>query len=313
MKIKKKHDIHERSFVEEITKNWQLYLMVLIPLIYILVFKYGPMYGAQIAFRDYKVSEGIWGSEWVGLKHFKKLIESAQFWNVVKNTVLLSIYSLAVSIPFPIMLAIGINYTDNRFFKKSVQMISYLPHFISIVIIVSMVNMVFNVRTGVVTNIVAMITGERPDVLSAEGSFRHLYVWSGLWQSIGWNSIIYVSALAGVDPELHEAAIIDRANKWQRIWHIDIPSILPTIAILIIMNMGQILTVGFDKTYLMQSSVNLDVSEVLSTYEYKNGIGSRLPQFSYPSAIGLLSSTVTFIMVMASNKISNKLSGYGLW
>ena len=301
------------SFVREVSAHWELYLMLLIPIAYIMVFKYWPMYGAQIAFRDFKISDGILGSEWVGLKHFRRLFSTPMFWKATRNTLSLSIYRLIVGIPFPIMLAIGITYLKNNFAKKYVQMITYLPHFISIVIIVSMINLMFNVRTGVVTTLIELITGNRIDILANKNSFVHLYVWSGEWQSLGWSSIIYISALAGVDPSLHEAGLIDGANKWQRIRHIDLPSILPTIAILVIMDLGKILSVGFDKTFLMQTPINLDVSEILSTYEYKNGIGSNLPQYSYPAAIGLMTSTVTFILVILSNKISNKLSGYGLW
>ncbi len=297
----------------DIRENYQLYLMVLIPLIYIFVFKYIPMYGAQIAFRNYNAADGILGSRWVGLSHFKRFLTSPQFAEIVKNTLVLAVYTQLVSMPFPIILAIGLNYCRNDKLKKAVQMITYLPHFLSTVIIVSLITMLFNYQTGLVSNISNMLLGHRADIMNVASNFKHLFVWSDVWQNAGWSSILYVSALAGVDPSLHEAAMIDGASKWKRIYHIDMPCILPTVAIMLIMSMGKLLSVSFDKTFLMQNPANLGVSEVLSTFEYKRGIAASIPDYSYPAAIGLTTSAITFVLVMVSNKLSNKLSGYGLW
>lgn len=293
--------------------NYQLYLMILVPFIYIFVFKYLPMYGAQIAFRNYRVNDGILNSEWVGLKHFIRFFSTPHCRQIIKNTFVLALYSQLVSVPIPILLAIGINYCRSGKLKKSVQMISYLPHFLSTVIIVSLISMVFSYQSGLVSNISEILTGNRIDILNKPANFKHLYVWSDVWQNTGWSSILYVSALAGVDPALHEAAMIDGASKWKRIYHIDLPCILPTVAIMLIMSMGKLLAVGFDKTFMMQNPTNLGVSEVLSTFEYKRGIAASIPDYSYPAAIGLTTSLVTFILVMVSNKLSQKLSGYGLW
>lgn len=301
------------GYFSDIKKNWQLYVMILLPLIYILVFKYYPMYGARIAFCDYIPQKGVAGSEWVGLKHFINFINSPQFFVLIKNTLTLSLYSLLLSIPFPILLALSLHYLINQRFKKVVQMSTYLPHFLSTVIIVSMLHLIFNTQSGVVNNILNAITGEKINFMSLSKYFRHMYVWSGVWQDVGWNSILYISALAGVDPQLHEAAIIDGAGKWRRIWHIDIASIMPTISIMIIMSMGSIISVGFDKSFLMQNPTNLDVSEILSTYEYKIGIGGGMPNYSYPAAIALMTSIVTFILICVTNKISKSLSETSLW
>lgn len=297
----------------DLRENYQLYLMILIPLIYIFVFKYMPMYGAQIAFRSYNAADGILGSQWVGMKHFVRFFTSPQFGIIVKNTLVLAVYTQLISMPFPILLAIGLNYCRSSKLKKTVQMITYLPHFLSTVIIVSLITMLFNYQTGLVSNISNMLFGQRVDIMNVATNFKHLFVWSDVWQNAGWSSILYVSALAGVDPSLHEAAMIDGASKWKRIYHIDMPCILPTVAIMLVMSMGKLLSVSFDKTFLMQNPTNLEFSEVLSTFEYKRGIAASIPDYSYPAAIGLTTSAITFVLVMVSNKLSNKLSGYGLW
>lgn len=297
----------------DIRKNWQLYIMIAIPIIYILIFKYYPMYGARIAFCDYVPRKGISGSEWVGFKHFINFVNSPQFIKLIKNTLALSLYSLVLSIPFPIILAISLHYLINKRFKKVVQMATYLPHFLSTVIIVSMLHLIFNTQSGVVNNILNAMGGEKINFMGLSKYFRSMYVWSGVWQDVGWNSILYISALAGVDPQLHEAAIIDGAGKWRRIWHIDIAGILPTISIMVIMSMGSIISVGFDKTFLMQNPTNLEMSEILSTYEYKIGVGGGIPSYSYPAAIGLMTSGVTFILICVTNKVAKSLSGTSLW
>lgn len=302
-----------RGYFYDIKSNWQLHVMMIIPVIYIFVFKYMPMYGARIAFVDYVPKMGIMGSEYVGFSHFKRFLTSPIFFTVVKNTLALSLYGLLLNIPFPIILALSFNYLKSKKFKQTVQMATYIPHFLSTVIIVSLLHLIFNTQSGVVNNIINFVTGEKINFMGLSKYFRSMFVWSGIWQGAGWSSILYISALAGVDPQLHEAAIIDGANKIKRVWHIDIPSILPTVSIMTIMNMGSILAVGFDKTYLMQNPTNLEISEVLSTYEYKVGIGGGIPSYSYPAAIGLLSSVVTFILVCVTNKVSKIVSDTGLW
>jgi len=297
----------------EFKKHWQLYTMIALPLLYILIFKYYPMYGAQIAFRDYSPAKGTMGSDWVWFKHFERFFSNSQCWQYIKNTLAISIYSLIISYPLQIIFAIGLNYIRGKALKKTVQMVSYLPHFISTVIIVSMINMIFDNRSGVLDRLLEFISGGEVNVLGNPENFRALYVWSGIWQNLGWSSILFVSALAGVDPTLHEAAMIDGANKWQRVWHVDIMSIIPTISITFIMNFGRILSVGFDKAFLMQNATNLKYSMILSVYEYKSGIGGAIPQYSYSAAIGLMLSLVTFILIMVVNKISKKLTETGLW
>ena len=301
------------NLLYDLKKNGQLYTMIIIPLAYLLVFKYYPMYGAQIAFKDYIITKGILGSSWIGFDHFERFLKNPQFWRYVVNTVYLSMYSLLVFFPLQIIFALGLNYVKTKFVKKAVQMVSYLPHFISVVIVVSMMNLLFDNRTGVLDRILEFVSGREVNILGDPAHFRSLYVWSGVWQNLGWSSILFVSALAGVDPSLHEAAMIDGANKWQRAWHVDIMSIIPTIAITFIMSFGNVLTVSFDKVFLMQNATNLKMSEVLSTYEYKIGIGGAFPAYSYSTAIGLTSAAVTFVLVMTVNRISKKLTETGLW
>ena len=302
-----------RYYLTDVKSNWQLYVMVLLPVIWIIMFRYCPMYGIQIAFKNYMPVKGITGSEWVGLKHFTRFVKSSQFLMITKNTLAISLYQIVLTVTLPIILAIGLNYVKNERFKKSVQMVSYLPHFISVVILVSMINLIFNTQSGIVNNIIFAMTGQKVNILGLSKYFRHLFVWSEVWQSNGWNSILYIAALAGVDPQLHEAAKIDGANKWGRIYHIDLASIMPTIAIMTIMSMGSILTVSFDKMFLMQNTTNLKISEVFSTYEYKTGVGGGVANYSYSSAIGLMASSVTFVLIIFTNKVSKKLSDTGLW
>ena len=305
---KKHHPI-----IAEIIRNRQLYLMMAIPVFYILLFKYVPMTGVQIAFRNYSPVKGAWGSEWVGLKHFIRFFTNPSWFSIIKNTLAISIYSLVLSIPFPILLAVGLEYVRSRAFKKAVQLTTYLPNFLSIVIVVGMLNLLLSNRIGALNNLVEMVVGHKINFLGDPKYFRTLYVWSGIWQSTGWSSILYIAALSSVDPQIHEAAIIDGANKVRRIWHIDLTSIRPTIVIMFIMSMGSVLTVGFDKTFLMQNTTNLSISEVLSTYEYKSGIGGLVPNYSYGTAVGLMTALANFFMIWLSNYISNKLSGSGLW
>lgn len=295
-------------------KNWRLYLFLLLPVLYIVIFAYVPMAGVQIAFKDYDFTKGVWGSEWVGLKNFKRFFESYNFWEILKNTIVLSFYSLLVSFPIPIIFALIINAFPAQRFKKTVQTISYMPHFISTVVVVGMMIQILNPRTGAFGAIYTALTGNvMKDILSVPSAFSHIYVWSGIWQSMGWSSIIYIAALSGVDSELHEAAQIDGASRFQRVLHIDLPSILPTAIILLILSAGNIMNVGFEKVYLMQNDMNISASEVISTYVYKIGMSVGTGDFSFATAIGLFNSVINFALLITVNFISKRFSHNSLW
>lgn len=305
------------KFVRQCRQRWQLFLFLIPSVVFILVFCYYPMAGVQIAFRNYTPRNGIWHSEWVGLKHFTKFFNSYQFGRVLKNTLTLSFYSMAVSFPLSIVMALAINIVRNERFKKVVQTISYMPHFISVVVLVGMINQMFNPVSGIYGNIYRLFSGSGypEDLLTKAGLFRHFYTWSGIWQNLGWNTIIYIAALSGVDTELHEAAQIDGANRLKRVIHIDFSVLLPTAAIMLILNAGNIMGVGFEKVYLMQNNANLSTSEVISTYIYKTGMSNGTTQFSYASAIGLFNSLVNCAMLLIFNKMANRIGdgGYGLF
>ncbi|MCL2319023.1 MAG: ABC transporter permease subunit [Treponema sp.] len=297
----------------KILRNWQLYLLILLPLLHVLVFRYYPMYGAQIAFKKFIASKGILGSPWIGFTHFIKFFTSYDFSRTLINTLVLSVYGLVAGFPIPIILAIALNYADNRRFKKYVQMITYAPHFISTVVMVSIIQQFFSMHNGIISNLITFITGKNENLLGVADYFRSIYVWSGVWKSAGYGSIIYLAALAGIDMEQHEAAIIDGATKPQRIWHIDIPGILPTAIVLLILNMGEVLDTGFEKILLMQNPLNLRVSEVIDSFVYKVGIASEIANYSYSTAVGLFKSAVGFALVVSVNHIAKKLGETSLW
>jgi putative aldouronate transport system permease protein len=301
----------KRPLLRQVLKNRTLYLFLLPALLYLGIFQYAPLYGLQIAFRDFVPVQGVWGSEWVGFKYFENFFNSYSFWTLLKNTLLLSLYELLVSFPFPILLALVLTYTPIPWLKKVTQTVTYAPHFISIVVLVGMLFVFLSPSSGIINIVIRAFGGTEIDFLGDPGIFRHLFVWSGIWQTAGWASIIYIAALASVSPELHEAATVDGASKLQRIWNIDIPSILPTAIILLILNVGQVMNVGFEKTFLMQTAPNLSTSEVISTYVYKIGIQGA--QFSYASAIGLFNNVINFIVLIAVNKLANKTTKSGLW
>ena len=300
------------SIAREFRKNWGLYLLVSIPLLYLILFKYWPMYGVQIAFRNYSPARSIENSPWVGWKYFEKFMTNYKFRSILLNTILISLYSLA-TFPLPIVLAILLNYVKRERFKKTVQMVSYMPHFISTVVMVGIILQFLDARSGLLNMITALFGQEAVNFIAKPEYFRTIYVFSGVWQSLGYNSIIYIAALSGVSPELHEAAIVDGANILKRIWHIDLPGIMPTISILLIMQCGSILSVGYEKIYLLQNNLNLSVSEIISTYVYKQGIAATMPQYSYATAIGLFVSVVNVVMLIIVNSLSNKLSGSSLF
>ena len=316
MKHKKLQSNAKRSFkdsvVKEIRQNWELYLLIAIPMIYLLVFKYIPMYGVQIAFRKYKVGAGFTGGEWVGLEYVLKFFNNYQFWDLLKNTLELSIYSL-LTFPIPIAFAILLNYIKQEKFKKTVQMVTYAPYFISTVVMVSIILQFLDSRSGAVNQIIQLFGGKAANWMANPDAFKHIFVWSGVWQTLGYSAIMYISALAGVSPELHEAAIVDGANILQRIWYVDLPGILPTVMIMLILRCGSILSVGYEKVYLMQNSLNISASEIISTYVYKQGLGSGIPQYSYSTAIGLFVSIINVILLLTVNKIVDKMTGSSLF
>ena len=296
-------------------RDWQLYVFMLIPLIWVIIFCYAPMFGAQIAFRKYQPRLGIWDSPWVGFYQFKKFFNSYQFSRVMMNTVVISLYTILCSFPLPIIFALVLNSTRSHKFRTVTQTIVTMPHFISVVVLVGILLQIFNSRTGVYGTLMESITGADPeDLFSKPANFRHMYVWSGVWQQFGWNSIVYIAALAAVSPELHEAAQIDGASRFQRMLHVDFPAILPTITIMLILRMGSVMTIGFEKVYLMQNSLNLTASEIISTYVYKVGLSSAgTTDLSYSTAIGLFNSAINLVLISVTNFIARKLDGNGLW
>ena len=305
------------TFGRKCRERWQLFLFLIPAAAVVLIFNYWPMLGAQIAFRDYQPRAGIWNSPWVGFKHFIKFFHSYQFERVLGNTLILSFYSLAASFPLSILMALAINLVRRTGFKKFVQTVSYMPYFISVVVLVGILNQVLSPVVGIYGGVYRLFCGSGypPDILANAGTFRHLYVWSGIWQSLGWNTIIYLAALSSVDLELHEAAQLDGANRLKRVVYIDLPILLPTAAIMLILSVGSLMSVGFDKAYLMQNNANLSASEIISTYIYKTGMNNGTAQFSYATAIGLFNSAVNCCMLLVVNKLADKVGdgGYGLF
>ena len=294
----------------KIKKSLPLYLLLIPAIVYVFIFNYIPMYGVQIAFRDFSTRRGIWGSEWVGLKYFIKFINHPDFIKLMKNTLVVGLYVLA-TFPCAIIFALLLNEVKNLKYKKAVQMISYVPHFLSTVVVCSMLMLFFDLDTGIVNAIIEKLGGTAQDFMTIPEYFPHIYTWSGVWQSIGFSSIIYMSALAGVPNELIEAARIDGANRLQVIWHINLACILPTITIMLILNCGNILNVGFEKVFLMQNSLNLSTSRIISTYTYE--IGLLGGEFSYSTAIGLFNNIINIAIMFVVNKLAKKMSGVGIW
>lgn len=304
----------KKNVLVRVKRCRQLYFMLLLPLLYLILFKYIPMTGLQIAFKEYSAKGGIWGSPWVGFKYFKKFFGDYNFTRILFNTLRLSVYSLTVGFIVPILLALGINCIRNQAFKRTIQTITYIPHFVSIVVLVGILIQMLNPIVGLYGHAMMTLTGSRPtDILGIPGSFPHLYVWSDVWQNAGWNSIIYIAALANCDQDLHEAAQIDGATRFQRVLHVDIPAILPTAIILLILNCGKVMGIGFEKVYLMQNSLNLSYSEVISTYVYKQAFGSGMTNFSYSTTIGLFNSVINFTLITVVNRISRKVGDSSLW
>lgn len=297
--------------IQRALRNGDLYLFILPALLYIIFYCYVPLYGAQIAFRDYRVADGIWNSAWVGLKHFKRFLQTPSYLELIGNTLVLSLYSLLVGFPLPVIFALLINEMHPGRYRKGIQTLSYAPHFISTVVLVSMLNMFLRESNGLVNRLLGLMGIGPYPFLSVAKWFPTIYVLSGVWQNLGWSAIIYISALSGVDPALHEAAMIDGATRLQRILHVNLPCILPTITIMLILSCGNIMSVGFEKVYLMQNALNTETSEIISTFVYKMGL--LYTQYSFSTAIGLFNSVVNFVLLVAVNQLARRISNYSLW
>ncbi|MFC1960787.1 ABC transporter permease [Chloroflexota bacterium] len=301
------------QLLHKMAKRWQLYALLALPLAYIIIFHYQPMIGAQIAFRDFTPKGGIWGSEWVGLENFQRFFNSYMFERVIKNTVTLGLYSLIASFPIPIILALSLNQVRTTSFKKTVQMVTYAPYFISTVVMVGLILQFLNPRFGVLGQFIASMTGNNTNLLAQPQYFQSIFVWSGVWQYTGFGTIIYLAALTTIDPSLHEAAVVDGANRLQRIRHIDIPGIMPVMTMLFILNLGNFINIGFEKVLLMQNPINLTTAEIINTYVYKVGLASASLDFSYATAIGLFRGVIALILVVTANYAIKKRGLEGLW
>ncbi|WP_243739955.1 ABC transporter permease [Aureibacillus halotolerans] len=297
--------------MKRLKKSAGLYLILLLPVLYFGIWHYWPMYGVQIAFKDFLPGLGIWGSPWVGFEHFERFFNAYYFERLIRNTLAISFYGLVVGVPLPIILALMLNEMRSKKLRNVVQTISYAPHFISVVVIVGMLLFFISPTSGVVNGVIEMFGGQSVDFLADPDNFWHLFTWSGIWQSIGWSSLIYTAAMAGVPPEQYEAAYIDGAGKFRRIWHITLPGIRPTIVILAILAVGGVMSVGFEKVLLMQIGSNLETSEVISTYMYKSGILNA--QYSFSAAVGLFNNIINFILLIVVNQIARKVGETSLW
>lgn len=289
--------------------NWQLYVLLTPAIIYFLIFKYYPMYGVQIAFKDFRAIDGILGSKWVGFEHFIRFFNTHYFWDLIKNTLGINLYALAL-FPISIIVALSLNELRDGKFKKTAQTITYAPHFISVVVFVGMIIAFLDPSTGIINNLLGKFGIEPISFMTTPAWFKSIFVWSNEWQNLGWGAIIYLAALAGVDPQLHEAAKVDGATRLQRIWYVNLPSILPTIIILLILNMGNMLSIGFEKILLMQNPLNLESSQVIQTYVYEAGLLHG--QYSYSAAVGLFNSIVNFFILIFFNRLARR-TGTSLW
>lgn len=291
--------------------HWQLYLLIIVPLAYFVIFKYVPMAFNVIAFKEYSPVLGPWGSEWVGLRNFELLFTNPVFGTLLKNTFILAFYLVLASFPIPILLAVALNEIRNGWFKRTVQMVTYAPYFISTVVVVSMTILLLSPEVGLVTKGLDAVGVAPMNLLGEPDFFRHIYVWSDVWQTMGYSAVIYLAALAGIDPALHEAARIDGASRLQRIWNVDIPGIMPTAVIMLILGVGNMMAIGFEKAFLLQNNLNLAQSEIIPTYVYKTGLINA--DFSMATAVGLFNSVVNLCLLLAVNFIAKRVTGNGLW
>lgn len=304
-------DTHKKGYIRKrLKESWQWYLLLLPGLAYLLIFAYGPMYGLLMAFQNFRATKGIMGSDWVGLKHFIRFFEYPRFWSMIKNTLSITLYSLA-TFPCPIIFALLLNEVKQVKFKKAAQMITYMPHFLSEVVVCSLVLLFLDRTSGPINNLIALLGGTRTSFITNPNAFSTIYVLSGLWQGIGWSSILYISALSSISQEEVEAARIDGASRLQVLWHINIPGILPTIIINLLMQMGRLMSVGYSKILLLQNDLNLEVSSVISTYTYQIGIVGG--QYSYSTAIGLFNNLVNITVLIIANTITKKVTETSLF
>ena len=301
-----------RKILSVLKKDWQLWIMILPAIVYIIIFCYGPMYGIQLAFRKYDFSKGLTGGDWVGFKYFIQYFESPMFWTTLRNTFIISFFTLIGGFPAPRLLALVVSSLRQQKLKKVVQTAVYMPYFISTVVMVAILQILLSPSTGVVSGLLKSMHLIPPSInlLGTPSAFVPVYVLSGIWQSAGWNSIIFIAALSSVDGQLYDAAKVDGANRWQQVIHVELPALVPTIVILLIMNMGRVLSVGFEKVFLMQNDMNLPVSEVISTYVFNVGVQSG--QFSFGSAVGLFNTVINFACLMSANMVSKKAADISL-
>ncbi len=300
-----------RQSLRQLAENTDLYLFLVPAILYFVVFHYWPMYGAVIAFKDFIPVKGILGSPWVGFAHFERFLQSHFFPVLLRNTLLISVYSLVFGFPAPILFALMLNQVGAKRYRKLIQTVSYAPHFISMVVFVGILFIFLSPTTGAVNRLLQVFGGEAVDFMGSAAWFRSVYIISDIWKDTGYGAIIYLAALSAIAPELHEAAIVDGATKLQRVLHIDIPGIMPTAVILLILRVGQIMNVGFQKTYLMQTARNIDASEIIPTYVYKAGLLGA--QFSFASAVGLFNSLINLLLIVAVNRFARSMSEHSLW
>jgi putative aldouronate transport system permease protein len=306
--IKKKK---ENRVSKILRRDALLYLFVLPGVLYFLIFHYIPMYGLQIAFKDYSPYRGIWGSPWLGLEQFRRFLSSFQFWRILGNTLGLNFFQLLAGFPAPIVLALLLNQVQNRRFKKVVQTVTYAPHFISTIVMVGIIYIFLSPTNGLVNKVLALFSAEPIFFMARPEMFKTIYVVTGIWQSMGWGAIIYLAALSGINPELYEAAVVDGASRLQKIMYIDIPLILPTVIVMFILTTGRIMDVDFQKVYLMQNPLNLSGSEVISTYVFKVGLEGA--QFSFATAVGLFNTLVNLVLILTVNRVSRTLGENSLF
>lgn len=306
-----KISIRKKSLLQRCLQDKYLLLLMIPGLLYYLVFHYLPMYGVIIAFKNYKGGTSMWAAPWVGLQWFQEFFQSVYFWRLLRNTLMISLYNLVFGFPFPIIFALVLYEMRAKWFRRVVQTVSYLPHFISVVVVVGMLEAMLDTSDGVVNNLIRANGGSPINFFGDPRYFRPLYVGSGIWQSFGWNSIIYLAALTNADPALYEAARIDGANRWQQTVHISIPCILPTMIILLIMQLGNTMSVGYEKIILMYEPSTYEVADVISTYVYRRGIEGG--QFSFATAVGLFNSVINLVLLISVNTLSRRLSEVSLW
>ncbi|MFW6598942.1 ABC transporter permease [Propionibacteriaceae bacterium Y2011] len=290
--------------------SWRLHVLIAPAAIFFLIFNYAPMYGVQIAFKDFVPSRGIWGSEWTGFDHFERFFKSFYFWRLLTNTLALSLYQLAL-FPLPIILALSINEVKHKFFKRFSQTLTYAPHFVSTVVVVGMLFTFMDLRTGLVNHVITLFGFEPIQFMQDPGWFRHIYVWSGIWQNLGWGTIIYLAALAGVNPELHQAAQVDGASRLRRIIHVNLPAIAPTVVVLFVLEFGHFMSIGFEKVLLMNNPLNAATSDIIQTFVYQAGLLQA--QYSYAAAVGLFDSVINIALLVIVNQLARKFSETSLW